>query len=61
VLEHVVAVQAKVLVEEDPDRMASQRTLAQVYQAGGQVGKAVELLEHVVAVQAKVLLEIQIN
>lgn len=57
-LEHVVAVHQKVLVEEQhPSRLASQHELARGYQADRQVGKAVELLEHVVAVKAKVLRE----
>lgn len=50
-----MAVKANVLVEEHPDRLASQHALALAYQADGQVGKAVKLLEHVVAVKAKVL------
>jgi hypothetical protein len=52
-LEHVVAVRAKMLVEGHPDRLLSQDALAMAYQADGQMGKAVELLEHVVAVGAK--------
>jgi hypothetical protein len=54
-LEHVVAVEEKVLAEDHPDRLASQHGLARAYHADRQVGKAVELLEHVVAVKARVL------
>ncbi|KAH8726009.1 hypothetical protein GQ44DRAFT_706271 [Phaeosphaeriaceae sp. PMI808] len=56
-LEHVVAVKAKLLKEEHPDRLASQHELASAYRVNGQVKEAVELLEHVVAVGAKVLKE----
>jgi tetratricopeptide (TPR) repeat protein len=56
-LEHVVAVQEKVLAEDHPNQLASQHELARAYEADGQVKKAVELLEHVVAVQEKVLAE----
>ena len=54
-LEHVVAVQKKVIAEEHPDQLASQHQLAWAYQADGQVKKAVELLEHVVTVESRVL------
>lgn len=47
------AVVAKVLVEEHPERLASQHKLAGAYQADGQLSKEVQLLEHVVAVQEK--------
>lgn len=50
-----LAVNEKVLVEDHPDRLASQHELAIAYRADGQVGKAVKLLEHVVAVKARVL------
>jgi hypothetical protein len=56
-LQHVVAVQTRVLTKEHPDRLASQHKLALAYQADGQVKKAVKLLEHVVAVNTKVLTE----
>jgi tetratricopeptide (TPR) repeat protein len=56
-LEHVVAVQEKVLAEEHPSQLVSQHALAQAYQADGQVQKAVRLLEHVVLVKEKVLAE----
>nr|POF14119.1 nephrocystin-3 [Quercus suber] len=56
-LEHVVAIEARVLAEDHPDRLASQNALARAYLANGQVKKAVELLQHVVAIQAQVLTE----
>jgi tetratricopeptide (TPR) repeat protein len=56
-LEHVVAVEEKVLAEEHPDRLASQHELAGAYQADGQVKKGMALLKHVVAVEEKVLAE----
>ena len=56
-LEHVVAVQEKVLAEEHPSRLASQHELAGAYEADGQVKKAVELLENIVAVESNVLAE----
>jgi tetratricopeptide (TPR) repeat protein len=56
-LEHVVAVQEKVLAEDHRFQLWSQHALGGAYRADGQVQKAVELLEHVVAVQEKVLAE----
>jgi hypothetical protein len=45
------------LGEDNLDRLLSQHVLAGVYQADGQVQKAVQLLEHVVAVKEKVMAE----
>ncbi|KAF2732281.1 hypothetical protein EJ04DRAFT_338925 [Polyplosphaeria fusca] len=56
-LEGVVAIQAEVLAEDHPHRLASQHNLAGAYQANGQVKEAVALLEGVVAIQAEVLAE----
>lgn len=56
-LEHVVAIRAKMVAATDPDRLASQHELAIAYQANGQVKDAVRLLEHVVAVEKRVLAE----
>ncbi|KAJ5633313.1 FabD/lysophospholipase-like protein [Penicillium lividum] len=50
-LEYVVSVGERTLAQEHPDRLASQYVLARVYEADGQIGKAIELLEHVVAVE----------
>jgi tetratricopeptide (TPR) repeat protein len=47
----------KNLLEEDPDRLASQHQLAMAYQADGQIKKAVELMEHVVTVRDRILAE----
>ncbi|CAN9286263.1 unnamed protein product, partial [Alternaria alternata] len=43
------------LSDDNPDRLLSQHVLAGVYQADGQVHKAVGLLEHVVEVRGKTL------
>ncbi|KAL9569049.1 hypothetical protein ACKAV7_006916 [Fusarium commune] len=56
-LEHVVAVREKTLVESHPDRLASQHVLAGAYQANGQIQEALKLLEHVVAIREKTLVE----
>jgi tetratricopeptide (TPR) repeat protein len=56
-LERVVAIQAEVLAEDHPSRLASQHALARAYQANGQVKEAVKLLERVVAIKAEVLAE----
>jgi len=56
-LEHVVAVDAKIYIEEHPNRLTAQHELTSVYQADGQVKKVVELLEHVVAVRTRVQAE----
>ncbi|OJJ48680.1 hypothetical protein ASPZODRAFT_140947 [Penicilliopsis zonata CBS 506.65] len=53
----VVTIEAEVLAEDHPDRLASQYVLAVAYQDNGQVKEAIELLEHVVAIEAKVLAE----
>ena len=45
------------LVEEHPDRLASQHELAMAYRKDGQIKKAIELIEHVVAVKARTLAE----
>ena len=42
-LEHVVAVQDEVLVEEHQNRLVSQQVLAGAYLANGRVSKAVKL------------------
>ena len=47
----------KDLVEDHPDRLASQHVLAMAYRANGQVKEAVELLEQVVVIEARVLAE----
>ncbi|KAJ5597671.1 hypothetical protein N7537_007755 [Penicillium hordei] len=54
-LEHVVAVEERTLDEEHPDRLASQYTLALVYESNGQTKQAIELLEYVVAVRERTL------
>jgi hypothetical protein len=41
------------LIEDDPDRLASQHELAGAYQANGQISEAVTLLEHVVKIREK--------
>jgi tetratricopeptide (TPR) repeat protein len=56
-LEHVVAIEGRVLAEDHPDRLASQHELARAYSSNGQVKDAVQLLEHVVAIQRRVLAE----
>jgi tetratricopeptide (TPR) repeat protein len=56
-LEHVVAIEARMLARDDPNRLASQHELARAYQANGQVQEAVRLLEHVVAIRVPVLAE----
>ncbi|EXA29007.1 hypothetical protein FOVG_19428 [Fusarium oxysporum f. sp. pisi HDV247] len=56
-LEHVVAIREKTLVESHPDRLASQHALGIAYRANGQIKEAVELLEHVVAIREKTLAE----
>ncbi|CCT63534.1 uncharacterized protein FFUJ_05326 [Fusarium fujikuroi IMI 58289] len=57
ILGHVVAVEETTLVENHPDRLASQHALAGVYEANGQIAEAVKLLEHVVAVEETTLAE----
>lgn len=52
-----MAVEAKILAEDHPDRLTSQCVLAMAYQADGQVKKAAELLEHVMKVREKTLAE----
>jgi tetratricopeptide (TPR) repeat protein len=56
-LEHVVAIEGRVLAEDHPDRLASQHELAGAYSSNGQVKDAVQLLEHVVAIEKRVLAE----
>jgi tetratricopeptide (TPR) repeat protein len=56
-MEHVVAIQERVLAEDHPDRLTSQAVLASAYQANGQVKDAVRLMEHVVAIRERVLAE----
>jgi lipopolysaccharide biosynthesis regulator YciM len=48
-------VREKTLAAEHPQRLASQHALAGVYEADGQVDKAVALLQHVVEVEEKTL------
>ena len=55
ILERVVEIQ-KVLAEDHPSRLASQRSLAIAYEANGQAKEAIEILERVVEIQ-KVLAE----
>ncbi|KAF2726507.1 hypothetical protein EJ04DRAFT_183385, partial [Polyplosphaeria fusca] len=47
-------IQAEVLAEDHPDRLASQHELARAYQANGQVKQAVELMEYVVKIDQRV-------
>ncbi|KAK6429616.1 hypothetical protein LTR95_014238 [Oleoguttula sp. CCFEE 5521] len=54
-LEQVVAIEERVLAEDHPDRLTSQRELARAYLANGQVKDAVRLLEQVVAIRERVL------
>ncbi|KOC13590.1 kinesin light chain, partial [Aspergillus flavus AF70] len=56
-LEHVVAIQSEVLVDDHPSQLASQHVLAIAYEANGQIKEAVKLLEHVIAIQSEVLAE----
>jgi tetratricopeptide (TPR) repeat protein len=56
-LEHVVAVQKRVLAEDHPNQLGSQHALAVTYRANGQVKEAVVLLEHVVTVRERILAE----
>ncbi|KAL9102393.1 MAG: hypothetical protein Q9163_002459 [Psora crenata] len=56
-LEHIVAIEEKVLREDHHDRLVSQHTLAVLYQANGQTEKAFKLFEKVVAIWEKVLKE----
>jgi len=56
-LEHVVAINERVLTEDHPSRLASQHVLASACQANGQVKDAVRLLEHVLAIHKRVLAE----
>ena len=45
------------LVEDHPDRLESQRALANAYDENGQSKEAIELLEKVVAIETRVLAE----
>jgi tetratricopeptide (TPR) repeat protein len=54
-LERVVTICTKVLVENHPNQLASQHKLAKAYQANRQVKEAVKLLKRVVTIQAEVL------
>ena len=56
-LERIIAIEAEVLAEDHPSRLASQHELARAYQANGQVKEAVKLLERVVAIRREVLAE----
>ncbi|KAL5608544.1 hypothetical protein FOBRF1_009041 [Fusarium oxysporum] len=56
-LEHVVSIQEKTLVEEHPSQLASQHALAIAYEANGQIKEAVELLEYVVTIKGTTLVE----
>ncbi|KAF2008254.1 hypothetical protein BU24DRAFT_209966, partial [Aaosphaeria arxii CBS 175.79] len=53
-LESVVAIEAEVLAEDHPDRLASQHALAGAYYANGETKRAIELMEYVVLVKAHV-------
>ncbi|KAJ5758510.1 hypothetical protein N7520_005666 [Penicillium odoratum] len=57
VLQSVAAIREKILVEDHPDRLASQHALASAYEVNGQVKEAVALLKHVVAIREKILAE----
>lgn len=48
----MVAVEADILAEDNPNRLASKYSLGVVYQDNGQTKEAIELLEHVVAIEA---------
>jgi tetratricopeptide (TPR) repeat protein len=50
-LEQVVKIDEITLVEDHPDRLASQHALAIAYQANGQIKKAVTLLEQVIEIK----------
>lgn len=54
-LEYVVAVEERVLDQDDPERLASQHTLAQAYLDDKQTKRAIELLEHVDAARKKAI------
>jgi tetratricopeptide (TPR) repeat protein len=56
-LERVVVIQAGVLAEDHPSRLASQHELAGAYQANGQIKEAIKLLEHVVIIKRKIMVE----
>ncbi|RYP33538.1 hypothetical protein DL767_004713 [Monosporascus sp. MG133] len=56
-LEQVVAIQARTLAEDHPNRLASEHALAGAYQVNGQVKKAIALFEQVVTIKAKTLAE----
>ncbi|KAM0324875.1 hypothetical protein ACHAQA_007841 [Verticillium albo-atrum] len=56
-LEYLVAVKKRMLMEEDRSRLASQHVLASAYLANGQVKEAVSLLEYVVAIRERTLAE----
>ncbi|KAF2396074.1 TPR-like protein [Trichodelitschia bisporula] len=57
VFERVVAIESKVLREDDPSRLASQHELASAYLDDGRIGEAIELFERIVAIRSKVLRE----
>lgn len=52
-LEHLVAVREKMLVEEHPDRLTSQDKLARAYGADEQIQMAMELIRHVIILVVK--------
>jgi hypothetical protein len=56
-LEHVVAINKRVLAEDHPDRLTSQHVLATAHLDDGQVEEAVRLLAHVVAIDKRLLAE----
>ncbi|EON65752.1 hypothetical protein W97_04991 [Coniosporium apollinis CBS 100218] len=56
-LEHIVETEETALMEDHPDRLASQHELAVAYQENGQVKQAIILLEHVVKIRETTLVE----
>ncbi|KAF2400145.1 TPR-like protein [Trichodelitschia bisporula] len=55
--ERVVAIESKVLREDDPSRLGSQHQLASAYLEDGRIGEAIKLLAQVDAIRSKVLRE----
>jgi hypothetical protein len=49
--------EAEVLAEDHPSRLASQHELARAYQANGRAKEAIELLEYVVVLKRKIIAE----
>jgi hypothetical protein len=56
-LKQMITIQEQTLVEDNPDRLASQHALVGAYQANGQVKKAVLLLKQVVKIREQTLAE----